>query len=513
MTATQPHIIQAEAFTSRTGYTVQTINPDLTVTRLPNTTPWGGTGEIATDFTGESGLYAIQVKYLDENDGVGQLSLFVGNTLIETLQLNQTTGNTTGLPVSTWSVNGGQPITIQKGDQIRFVGVRNLEEYARIDSISFVPVGPVDSNPVNPGPVDPNPVGPTPIGPGAGPGVFQISETNLLTLGGTTGAQAVKFTVLEPSKVGAIEVGFFEVDDAQGTIGSAKPGDAGYAAAALANAKTVFSTLGDLDIQGLDLSRMLSLLGGQSYGFFVTQNGTVDSVLGGSGGQVTFASSLFGQEAGKALSFSYLEREGAYVLDWDVNRDGVFGDFRFKVELFDEAGFPVGSGLQGGLESELLDLRGLTGEVQLDMTVYREAFNNNQLGFYRVENTQGTVLDEFGNALNPGDEGYIQAAVRQWAGQAAIAPTNLSTLSTSVTVTGGQILVPFLVSGGSIEELLDGDAANDPSVFFPFLKANPGMVDHVKLLGNNTFAFEDTIGGGDFDYDDLVVKINVQPVA
>jgi hypothetical protein len=38
------------------------------------------------------------------------------------------------------------------------------------------------------------------------------------------------------------------------------------------------------------------------------------------------------------------------------------------------------------------------------------------------------------------------------------------------------------------------------------LGANTDGMDHVKLLGDNTFGFEDTSGGGDQDFDDVVVK-------
>jgi hypothetical protein len=68
-----------------------------------------------------------------------------------------------------------------------------------------------------------------------------------------------------------------------------------------------------------------------------------------------------------------------------------------------------------------------------------------------------------------------------------------------------------MITNGTVEQLLDDDTSNDPTVFTPFLGSSPGGRDYVKLLGDNTFGFEDTVGG-DYDYDDLVVKINVSPV-
>jgi len=65
-----------------------------------------------------------------------------------------------------------------------------------------------------------------------------------------------------------------------------------------------------------------------------------------------------------------------------------------------------------------------------------------------------------------------------------------------------------LVVAGAIESLLDEDAANNPTVFFNHIGANSDNVDHVRLLGDNVFGYEDITGGGDMDFDDMVVKIS-----
>jgi len=43
--------------------------------------------------------------------------------------------------------------------------------------------------------------------------------------------------------------------------------------------------------------------------------------------------------------------------------------------------------------------------------VFRDSAFDNIVGFYFLGNEQGQVRDDFGNALNPGDAGYIQAAI------------------------------------------------------------------------------------------------------
>ncbi|MFM7326588.1 MAG: bifunctional metallophosphatase/5'-nucleotidase, partial [Nodosilinea sp.] len=174
---------------------------------------------------------------------------------------------------------------------------------------------------------------------------------------------------------------------------------------------------------------------------------------------------------------------------------GQFDDFTFKGELSDGAP-PLGAGLQGGQQSEVLDLRELAGQsVNLQLTIRSEAFNTNVLGFYRVDNAQGNITDSFGNVFNPGHAGYLRAAVAQWAGQGSVSTSAGRSFSTTVAVEGGGIWVPFMITNGTLEQLLDSDTSNDPIVFTPFLGSNPGQGDYVRLLGDNTFGFEDMVGG------------------
>jgi hypothetical protein len=340
---------------------------------------------------------------------------------------------------------------------------------------------------------------------------------NLLQVNSTDIDKTAKFSVVQPSTVGAVEVGYFQVDDTEGNIGTLAPGSAGYldAAKAAGNYKTLFSTLGDGDIPLTELSRMLTLAPGKFYSFFVIQGATADTLLQGdlasSLDAISFGSPFLSQAGVQPLNVSFLDTQGAYELAWDLDRDAQFDDFKFKVELSDGAK-PLGAGLQGDQASELLDLRELTGSVNLELTIRSEAFNTNVLGFFRVDNAQGTVTDGFGNALNPGDAGYLKAAAAQWAGRQVVSTASGSSFSATVTVDGGGIWVPFMITNGTLEQLLDSDTSNDPTVFTPFLGSNSGGRDYVKLLGDNTFGFEDMVAG-DFDYDDLVVKVNVAPVA
>lgn len=57
--------------------------------------------------------------------------------------------------------------------------------------------------------------------------------------------------------------------------------------------------------------------------------------------------------------------------------------------------------------------------------------------------------------------------------------------------------------------MLDTNSSNDPSVYFPFLGANTEKVDHLRLLGSNIFGFEDLVNGGDRDFNDVIVQVNL----
>jgi hypothetical protein len=46
------------------------------------------------------------------------------------------------------------------------------------------------------------------------------------------------------------------------------------------------------------------------------------------------------------------------------------------------------------------------------------------------------------------------------------------------------------------------------NTFFAYGAANSDGISHFRSLGNNLFGLEDIAGGGDLDYDDLVIGFN-----
>jgi Domain of unknown function (DUF4114) len=72
-----------------------------------------------------------------------------------------------------------------------------------------------------------------------------------------------------------------------------------------------------------------------------------------------------------------------------------------------------------------------------------------------------------------------------------------------------------LIAQGSLNDFVsknptNGGDGNAVHAYFTYLGANPDKLDHFRLIGNNTFGAEDLYGGGDRDFNDLVVNINVK---
>jgi hypothetical protein len=135
------------------------------------------------------------------------------------------------------------------------------------------------------------------------------------------------------------------------------------------------------------------------------------------------------------------------------------------------------------------------------------------VGFYKVTDENGGIdTNNDGTAdLLPGDSGYIQAAVNQHLSGLGLNVANGNKSTFNSNLLGGGLYVPFIIVNGRPDTILNSDisASSNPDIYFTYLGANSDRVDHVRLLGDNTFGFEDLRGGGDMDYNDLVVQVNI----
>jgi hypothetical protein len=145
------------------------------------------------------------------------------------------------------------------------------------------------------------------------------------------------------------------------------------------------------------------------------------------------------------------------------------------------------------LEGAILNLTNLSGTVALEFLITREAAQQNRFSFYEIDDAQGTIA-----GLRPEDPDYAQAALARVAPGLELKGRNGVELTRTATLAGCKLYAPILFP--------NGDRHNP---FFAFDAANPGDAEQMQSPSPNIFAFEDIRGGGDRDFNDLVVTTRV----
>ncbi|MEH2342364.1 MAG: FG-GAP-like repeat-containing protein [Nostoc sp.] len=305
------------------------------------------------------------------------------------------------------------------------------------------------------------------------------------------------------------ELGLFTVDDPQGTINGIAPGAEGYTQAAILRSEVILSAIANTP-NGFDtnnLSRLLQLNSGQDFRFLLVQDGTLDAVRNdpNSIGKLLF-SSVSTQKitdlGDNSFSLGWKDASGKSSTD--------FNDLVVKINQTDQA-LPLGTNLQGEFQGELIDLRDVQQSVQAQFNVYREASYNNYVGFYQVTDENGGI-DTNGDGIADvltGQAGYTQAAVRGKIAGIDLSVSNQGSATYNGVFQPGAIFAPFIIVNATPDAILDDNSSNDPAVYFPFLGANSDHTDHISLLASNTFGFEDLANGGDKDFNDLIIKVNL----
>ncbi|GCL35376.1 FG-GAP repeat-containing protein [Sphaerospermopsis reniformis] len=318
-------------------------------------------------------------------------------------------------------------------------------------------------------------------------------------------ATPIQFLLKSASPSVVNEIGLFTVDDDQGTIDGIAPNDSNYTQAVLSRSRSIFSTLGNSP-NGFDtnLTRTLDLDAGIRFRLLLVQNGTLDGLRNGT---VPLSQLLLSSPA--SLQVSDVGNSTFDLRFEDSPGSGQFNDAVLQMQLGTEADKPIGTNLQDQQEGEVLDLRGLTDTQTATFTVNREAAYNNFVGFFRVADANGSIDingDGIGDLL-PGQTGYGEAAVKNRVGGINLSVGNQGQASFTGQFEGGSIFAPFLIVNGTPDQLLDSNPNNNPAIYFPYIGANSDKVDHVRMLGNNVFGFEDLPNGGDKDFNDIIVSV------
>ena len=133
-----PIELEAEAMTL-TDYRVEgtSVASDDAVITLLST---GATqGRATSQFTGTTGVYDVDLTFVDESDGKAQLALTVGNDQASVL-LDRNLGSKGIARQNLVTQTLLQGVNIANGDAITIEGVANADEWARVDKITFIPV-------------------------------------------------------------------------------------------------------------------------------------------------------------------------------------------------------------------------------------------------------------------------------------------------------------------------------------------------------------------------------------
>ena len=358
------------------------------------------------------------------------------------------------------------------------------------------------------GPDAPMPTTPTPTPPPTTPITGVTLNQNLFTTDSTFKSLGINALSQKPSnKVN--EIGIFAVDDATGKIGGIAPGATGYLKAVTDSARSIFSTLGGNFFT--TSKRELALAPNKTYELFEVQDGSIADLQQQIAGGKTPTNILFSvpdASGNSPLKVIAKSTKDGYLVS--VNND----ELVLNVANTDGAipNTPAGAKSQSLAQGRTLDLTDFAGmTLKADLTTTSAAAYNDNIGFYAVEDAIGTIKLADGSTLKPGDANYAVKAI-----QSAILQVGKTDNKTNQDLVGGKIYAPVVVAQGSLTDFASKNINNSSTdanaihAYFNYLGANPDKLDHFRLLGNNTFGVEDLYGGGDRDFNDLVVNVNVK---
>ena len=136
----------------------------------------------------------------------------------------------------------------------------------------------------------------------------------------------------------------------------------------------------------------------------------------------------------------------------------------------------------------------------IQVSLSREADYQSYSGFYKIYDSSGTIRDAVsGQLVRPGEPGYATIALSSANKVASVSNLHLSEDGDGLltaSVEGGFMMAPFT----RITE------PGKENTFFSFPNANRDGFAHFKQISSNSFGMEDMHGGGDQDFNDLVIS-------
>jgi hypothetical protein len=321
------------------------------------------------------------------------------------------------------------------------------------------------------------------------------SDGRTIDVGGTDGN--IEYKVKQVSNTVVSDIGFYEITTDDTTGETTNGAD-----------QLILSTLGTppSGFTNIDLSRIVSALEGDKLGFFVTTNPGDD-------------------DDADAETFRSTD-ENSRITIADVDADGIL-DIQFANEdgstafIISSLGTEETSTADTNIEdgSAIIDLTDEAGTINFAVDIFRQAAFNNIVGVYNIDALTGENLTPGADDFD--SEAYINAALDNLTGTTLINSGDGQAFTDEpISLAGGSRYGIFVITdidleddddddeGDDTEQALDDARNGDLEIYFPFLGANSDEVSHIKLLGDNTFGIEDLDGGGDQDFNDIVLSFS-----
>ncbi|MGK7897583.1 MAG: PA14 domain-containing protein, partial [Xenococcus sp. (in: cyanobacteria)] len=142
--------------------------------------------------------------------------------------------------------------------------------------------------------------------------------------------------------------------------------------------------------------------------------------------------------------------------------------------------------------------------------ISRGADFKNEVGLFLVDDETGRIGD-----LTPQDEGYAAAAL---ALERKLLVLGDNEQAVTTQIAGGSYIGSYLIQNNTTEQFTAKNPQNklhkNPLAFFNFSVTNPDNFDHLQTTNNGAgsinLAWEDWTGGGDQDFDDLIVRVSFE---
>jgi len=305
----------------------------------------------------------------------------------------------------------------------------------------------------------------------------------------------IKFNLVKVNGNFMAEIGLY-ITEEDGSINGISRNSPDYLREVLSNSQTIFSFL-DNNPNGFNNTNISRTLGefdkNTNFGLYMIKDTDATSVLQNE----NYSSVMLSQNV-KVLQA--LDKGESLVLNWDVNGDQSYDD------LIIEAIPTLEETLFGKSIDKTFDLTGFDHQMlEITFTVNREAGYDNLIGFYAV-NDQGQVVNKLGKVVSGTpylDQNYAQSAIDNRL-DFLLSAGNQQTAVFKQQLISGVHYAPFLVANGG-----SADNPNFSDTYFAYNGLNSDGVNHVRRISDNIFGFEDLCGGGDNDFNDIIVSLSV----